>query len=59
MLTLTNPNVLDIGFDAKGSFLYPSGGYDGNFIIFGADMSSPGYANNKRRSILVLCIEKE
>ena len=29
-----------IGFDRKGSFSFPSGGYGQNVIIFGADMSS-------------------
>ena len=42
------------GFDSRGSFTHPSGGYDRNIIIFGADMSSSVHANNKTRSILVL-----
>ena len=29
-----------VGFDSKGSFSHPSGGYGGNVIIFGAYMSS-------------------
>ena len=43
-----------IGFDSKGSFSHPSGGYGKNVVIFGADMSSSTHANNKIRSILVL-----
>ena len=43
-----------IGFDSKGSFSQPRGGYGRNVIIFGADMSSSAHANNKARSILVL-----
>ena len=42
-----------IGFDSKGTFLHPSGGFCKNFIIFGADMSSSVNTNNKTRSILV------
>ena len=43
-----------IGFDSKGSFTHPSGGFGKNFIIIGADISSSAHANNKTRSILVL-----
>ena len=43
-----------IGFDSRGAFLHPSGGFGKNVIIFGADMSSSVHANNKTRSILVL-----
>ena len=43
-----------IGFDSRGSFSHPSGGYGRNVGIFGADMSSSAHANNKTRSILVL-----
>ena len=43
-----------IGFDSKGSFKHPSGGYGKNVIIFGADVSNSAHANNKARSILVL-----
>ena len=43
-----------IGFDSKGSFSHPSGGYDKNVMIFGADMSSSTHANSKPRNILVL-----
>ena len=43
-----------IGFDLRGTFSHPSGGFGKNFIIFGADMSSSVYTNNKTRNILVL-----
>ena len=44
----------DIVFDSKGSFTHPSGGYDKNVIIFGADLSSSKHANNKTRNSLAL-----
>ena len=43
-----------IGFDSRGSFTHPSGGYGRNVIIFGADLSSSKHVNNKGSSILVL-----
>ena len=43
-----------IGFNSKGSFTHPSGGYGKNVIIFGCDMNNSVHANNKTRSILVL-----
>ena len=43
-----------IGFDRKGSFSFPGGGFGQNVIIFGADMSSSPHINNKRKDILVL-----
>ena len=43
-----------IGFDSKGSFSHPNGGFGANVIIFGADISSSAHANNETRSILVL-----
>ena len=43
-----------IGFDSRGSFTCPSGGYSRNVIIFGADLSSSTHANNETRRILVL-----
>ena len=36
-----------IGFDRKGSFSFPSGGYGQNVIIFGVDMSSSMHIDNK------------
>ena len=38
-----------IGFDSKGSFTHPSGGYGKNVIIFGANMSSSVHAYNKKQ----------
>ena len=43
-----------IGFDEKGSFLDPSGGFGNNAIIFGIDMSSSVHVNNKKKEILIL-----
>ena len=43
-----------IGFDSRGSFSNPSGGYGRNVIIFGADLSSYSHANNKTINILVV-----
>ena len=43
-----------IGFDLRGTFTHPSGGFGNNVIVFGADMSSSVHANNKARNILVL-----
>ena len=43
-----------IGFDSKGSFSFPSGGFGQNVIIFGADMSSSPHIDNKRKDILIL-----
>ena len=42
------------GFDSKGRFSHPSGGFGKNVIIFGADMSSYVHANIKTRNILIL-----
>ena len=47
-VTLTKNDDIDkyrysrygIGFDRKGSFSFPGGGYGQNVIIFGADMNS-------------------
>ena len=43
-----------IGFDSKGTSLFPDGSFGQNVIIFGADMSSSAHANDKTRNILVL-----
>ena len=40
-----------IGFDRKGSFSFPGGGYGQNVIIFGADMSSSLHIDNKKKHI--------
>ena len=42
-----------IGFDSKGSYTHPDGGYGKNVIIFGADMSNSKHANNKAKNVLV------
>ena len=43
-----------IGFDRKGSFSFPNGGYGQNVIIFGVDMSSSIHIDNKKKDILIL-----
>ena len=37
------------GFDSRGSFTHPSGGYGRNVIIFGADLSNSAHSNNKTK----------
>ena len=61
-VTLTKNDHIDkykysgygIGFDRKGSFLFPDGGFGQNVIIFGADMSSSPHIDNNGKDILVL-----
>ena len=43
-----------IGFDRRGSFSFPVGGFGQNVIVFGADMSSSIHIDNKGKDILVL-----
>ena len=43
-----------IGFDSRGSFLFPSGKFTQNIIIFGVDMSSSAQIYNKKKGILIL-----
>ena len=43
-----------IGFDGHGTFLYPSGGYGQNVIIFGVDMSFSVHVDSKKTDILIL-----
>ena len=43
-----------IGFDRRGSFLFPGGGFGQNVIIFGADMSSSAHIDNEKKDILIL-----
>ena len=43
-----------IGFDRRGSFSFPGGGFGQNVLIFGADMSSSVHVDNKKTGILVL-----
>ena len=42
------------GFDSKGTFTHPSRGIGVNVIIFGVDMSSSPYIDNKKKDILIL-----
>ena len=44
------------GFDGRGSFSFPGGGFSQNVLIFGADMSSPAHIGNKKKYITVLGI---
>ena len=41
-------------FDGHGSFLFPSGGFGQNVIIFGVNMSSSLHVDNKKIYILIL-----
>ena len=43
-----------IGFDRRGSFSFPGGGFRQNVIMFGADMSSSIQIDNKGKDILIL-----
>ena len=43
-----------IGFDRRGSFSFPGGGFGQNVIIFGEDMSSSIHIDNKGKDILIL-----
>ena len=45
-----------IGFDRRGSFSFPGGGFGQNVLIFGVDMSSSAHIDNKKKDILVLGI---
>ena len=42
-----------IGFDRKGSFSFPGGGYGQNVLIFGVDMSFSAHIDNKKRHISI------
>ena len=41
------------GFDSKGTFSDPDGGYGSNVIVFGVDMSGSRHSTNKTRNSLV------
>ena len=43
-----------IGFDRRGSFSFPGGGFGQNVLIFEVDMSSSVHIDNKKKDILVL-----
>ena len=45
-----------IGFDRRGSFSSPDGGYGQNVLIFGVDVSFSAHIDNKKTDILVLGI---
>ena len=45
-----------IGFDRKGSFSFPDGGFGQNVLIFWVDMSFSTRIDNKKKDILVLGI---
>ena len=42
-----------IGFDRRGSFSFPGGGYGQNVLIFGVDMSFATHIDNKKRHISI------
>ena len=42
-----------IGFDRRGSFSFPGGGYGQNVLIFGVDMSFSAHIDNKKRHISI------
>ena len=39
-----------IGFDRRSSFSFPSGGFEQNVLIFGADMSTSIHIDNKKKT---------
>ena len=39
-----------IGFDRRGSFSFPGGGFGQNVLIFGVDMSSSPHIDNKKKT---------
>ena len=41
---------MEFGFDRRGSFLVPGGGYGQNLLIFGVDMSSSPHIDNKKKT---------
>ena len=43
-----------IGFDRRGSFSFPGGGFGQNVIIFAVEMSSSIHIDSKKKDILVL-----
>ena len=43
-----------IGFDRKGSFSFPGGGFGQNVRILGVDMSSFFHVDNKKKDILII-----
>ena len=45
-----------IGFERRGRFSFPGGGFGQNVLIFGVDMSFTSHIDNKKKDILVLGI---
>ena len=43
-----------IGYDGHGTFLSPSGAFGQKVLLFGVDMSSSIYVDNKKKDILIL-----
>ena len=43
-----------IGLNTKGTFLFPTGGFSKNLIVFGVDMSSSVHVDNKKKDLLIL-----
>ena len=43
-----------IGFDRRGNFSFPGGGFGQNVVIFGADRSSSPHIDNKGKDILII-----
>ena len=41
------------GFDRRSSFSFYGGGFGQNALIFGVDMSSSAFIDNKKKDILV------
>ena len=39
-----------IGFDRRGSFSFPGGGYGQNVLIFAVDMSFSAHVDNKKKT---------
>ena len=39
-----------IGFDRRGSFSFPSGGYGQNVLIHGVDLSFSAHIDNKKKT---------
>ena len=42
------------GFEGKGNFPFPNGEFGCNVLIFGVDVSSSVYVDNKKKDILIL-----
>ena len=43
-----------IGFNRRGTFSFPCGGFGCNVLIFGVDMKFSVHADNKKKYILIL-----